>query len=156
MLSQTLEALFYPVTFPPISPCRLHSSSSIHRSSMPSQLAAYFASSGYKSSFRDTLSSSRSGLSSSRYWSYWPLFSTFALIPIAHLSVKCSPQSPPNPDRHIETSVATTHVPSKIRTAVGKSLTLLAAFNAAVSTDGAGTRSYAKALFRLRCCRGTR
>lgn len=41
-------------------------------------------------------------------------------------------------------------VPSKIRTAVGKSLTLLAALRAAVITDGEGTRSYAKALFRLR------
>jgi len=40
--------------------------------------------------------------------------------------------------------------PSKIRTAVGKSLTLLAAFNAAVRTDGEGTRSYAKALFKFR------
>jgi hypothetical protein len=41
-------------------------------------------------------------------------------------------------------------IPSKIRTAVGKSLTLRAAFNAAVRTDGDGTRSYAKALLRLR------
>merc|ERR1712093_973074 len=54
-----------------------------------------------------------------RYWSYWPRFSTFALIP------------------------------SKIRTAVGKSLTLLVAFNAAVRTEGEGTRSYAKALFKF-------
>jgi hypothetical protein len=43
------------------------------------------------------------------------------------------------------------YIPSKIRTAVGKSLTLRAAFNAAVRTDGEGTRSYAKALLRLRC-----
>lgn len=42
-------------------------------------------------------------------------------------------------------------LPSKIRTAVGKSLTLLAAFKAAVRTDGEGTRSYAKALLRFRC-----
>ena len=32
-------------------------------------------------------------------------------------------------------------LPSKIRTAVGKSLTLLAALRAAVMTDGEGTRS---------------
>lgn len=42
------------------------------------------------------------------------------------------------------------NIPSKIRTAVGKSLTRLAAFNAAVMTEGDGTRSYAKALLRLR------
>lgn len=42
------------------------------------------------------------------------------------------------------------HIPSKIRTAVGKSLTLLAAFKAAVRTEGEGTRSYAKALLRFR------
>lgn len=41
-------------------------------------------------------------------------------------------------------------LPSKILTADGKSLTLLAAFSAATITDGEGTRSYAKALFRLR------
>lgn len=32
-------------------------------------------------------------------------------------------------------------IPSKIRTAVGKSLTLRAAFRAAVHTEGEGTRS---------------
>ena len=42
-------------------------------------------------------------------------------------------------------------LPSKIRTAVGKSLTLRAALSAAMTTLGEGTRSYAKALFRLRC-----
>lgn len=36
---------------------------------------------------------------------------------------------------------------------MAKSLTLLAAFNAATMTEDAGTRSYAKALLRLRCCR---
>lgn len=41
-------------------------------------------------------------------------------------------------------------LPSKILTAVGKSLTLLAAFRAAMMTLGEGTRSYAKALFKLR------
>ena len=41
-------------------------------------------------------------------------------------------------------------LPSKIRTAVGKSLTLRAALRAAMMTEGEGTRSYAKALFRLR------
>jgi hypothetical protein len=44
--------------------------------------------------------------------------------------------------------------PSKTRTAVGKSLTLLAALRAAWRTEGEGTRSYAKALFRLRCAGG--
>ena len=44
------------------------------------------------------------------------------------------------------------NAPSKTRTAVGKSLTLLAALRAAVTTEGEGTRSYAKALFRFRCC----
>ena len=43
------------------------------------------------------------------------------------------------------------NAPSKIRTAVGKSLTRRAARRAAVTTDGEGTRSYANALFRLRC-----
>ena len=43
------------------------------------------------------------------------------------------------------------NVPSNIRTAVGKSFTRLAALRAATMTEGAGTRSYAKALFRLRC-----
>jgi hypothetical protein len=47
------------------------------------------------------------------------------------------------------------YIPSKIRTAVGKSLTLLAAFSAAVRTEGAGTKSYAKALLRLRCWKQT-
>ena len=42
-------------------------------------------------------------------------------------------------------------LPSNIRTAVGKSLTLLAALKAAVMTEGDGTRSYANALFRFRC-----
>jgi hypothetical protein len=41
--------------------------------------------------------------------------------------------------------------PSNILTAVGKSLTRLAAFRAAVMTLGEGTRSYAKALLRFRC-----
>lgn len=41
-------------------------------------------------------------------------------------------------------------IPSKILTAVGKSLTRRAAFNAAIRTDGDGTRSYAKALLRFR------
>ena len=41
-------------------------------------------------------------------------------------------------------------VPSNIRTAVGKSFTRRAARRAATMTDGAGTRSYAKALLRLR------
>jgi len=45
--------------------------------------ALYFDS-GYRSSFKLTPNSSRSGLSSSKYCSYWPLFSTFALIPIAY------------------------------------------------------------------------
>lgn len=43
------------------------------------------------------------------------------------------------------------NAPSKIRTAVGKSLTLLAALRAAMMTDGEGTRSYAKALFKFLC-----
>jgi len=43
-------------------------------------------------------------------------------------------------------------VPSKILTAVGKSLTRRAAFRAAMQTDGEGTRSYANALFKFRCC----
>ena len=41
-------------------------------------------------------------------------------------------------------------IPSNTRTAVGKSLTLLAAFKAATMTDGEGTKSYANALFRCR------
>lgn len=41
-------------------------------------------------------------------------------------------------------------VPSKIRTAVAKSFTLRAALSAASMTEGEGTRSYAKALLRLR------
>lgn len=41
----------------------------------------YLASSGYRSSFRLTPNSSRRGFSSSKYCSYWPRFSTFALIP---------------------------------------------------------------------------
>jgi hypothetical protein len=41
-------------------------------------------------------------------------------------------------------------VPSKTRTADGKSFTRLAARNAAMTTDGEGTRSYAKQLFRFR------
>lgn len=83
---------------------------------------AYLACSGNRSSLRRMPSSSRNGLSSSRYCSYWPLFSVLALMP------------------------------SKTRTAVGKSLTLLAALIAASQTEGEGTRSYAKALFRLRYC----
>lgn len=38
--------------------------------------------SGYICSFKLTPSSSRSGCSSFRYSSYWPLFSTFAAIPV--------------------------------------------------------------------------
>jgi hypothetical protein len=41
-------------------------------------------------------------------------------------------------------------VPSKTRTADGKSFTRLAARSAAMTTDGEGTRSYAKQLFRFR------
>jgi hypothetical protein len=41
-------------------------------------------------------------------------------------------------------------LPSKILTAVGKSLTRRAALRAAVMTEVEGTRSYAKALLRLR------
>ena len=44
----------------------------------------------------------------------------------------------------------TGHVPSKTRTAEGKSLTRLAARRAAVMTEGEGTRSYAKQLLRFR------
>lgn len=46
---------------------------------------AYLDSSGYRSSFSGMLSSSRRGLSSSRYCSYWPLFSTLALMPVLML-----------------------------------------------------------------------
>lgn len=100
--------------------------------------ASYFDS-GNRSSFKVIPNSSRSGFSSCKYCSYWPLFSTFALIPYPAIS--------PHP-KH---SCPQDHIPSKTRTAVGKSFTLLAAFSAAVRTEGEGTRSYAKELFRLRC-----
>ena len=48
----------------------------------------------------------------------------------------------------------TVFVPSKIRTAVAKSFTLRAALSAASMTEGEGTRSYAKALLRLRFGKG--
>jgi hypothetical protein len=46
----------------------------------------YLGSSGYRSSLSMMPSSSRRGFSSSRYCWYWPLFSTFALIPVTRLS----------------------------------------------------------------------
>lgn len=46
----------------------------------PAFFVVYF-SSGYRSSFSGTPSSSRRGLSSWRYCSYCPLFSTLALMP---------------------------------------------------------------------------
>ena len=69
----------------------------------------------------------------------------------------CQPMVPkiPYSSPYVSETSGREYIPSKIRTAVGKSLTLRAAFNAAVSTDGEGTRSYAKALLRLRYHRTT-
>ena len=50
-------------------------------------LPSHTAGSGYRSSLRLTPSSSRRSFSSSRYSSYWPLFSTFALIPISSMLI---------------------------------------------------------------------
>lgn len=47
------------------------------------QVSSYEAS-GYMTSLRLTPSSSRIGCSSCKYSSYWPLFSTFALMPVCH------------------------------------------------------------------------
>lgn len=55
----------------------------------PKPRLIYFCSSGYRSSFKGTPSSSRSGLSSARYCSYWPLFSTLALMPVPGKDVNC-------------------------------------------------------------------
>lgn len=54
-------------------------------------------------------------------------------------------------DRHRWGRSTLRNEPSKILTAVGKSLTLRAALRAAAKTPTDGTRSYAKALLRFRC-----
>ena len=113
-------------------------------SSFPTDWTPYELS-GYRFSLSCTPSSSRIGCSSRRYSSYWPLFSTLALMP-------------GKGDSRLVTRLELYHgavvvgdLPSNILTAVGKSLTLRAAFRAAMMTEGEGTRSYAKALLRLRC-----
>ena len=118
----------------------------------------YF-SSGYMASLRGIPSSSRMGSSSWRYSSYWFLFSTLNLTPVERVSNQtglsgcgCSQiqrlrvlryahlRECDMPRRKI-TAYLAVHVPSKTRTAEGKSLTRLAARRAAVMTEGEGTRS---------------
>jgi hypothetical protein len=57
----------------------------------------------------------------------------------------------PGAGNDIDKGSETRNPPSKILTAVGKSLTLRAARRAAAKTPTDGTRSYANALLRFRC-----
>ena len=62
--------------------------SSVHIiQSKHSRVYSFYEASGYMLSFKFTPNSSRMGWSSFRYSSYWPLFSTFALIPVYCVSL---------------------------------------------------------------------
>jgi hypothetical protein len=99
------------------------------------------------------------GSSSWRYSSYWFLFSTLNLTPSERVSNQtqlsgcslrrfigkrfelCASSAWRRMLQREKEMCLTVHVPSKTRTAEGKSLTRLAARRAAVMTEGEGTRS---------------
>ncbi|KAL2281352.1 hypothetical protein FJTKL_11548 [Diaporthe vaccinii] len=92
-------------------------------------------SSGYRSSLSRTPSSLRRGSSSVRYCWYCSLFSTLDLMPVVIT------WGQPIGIFVTKASLWLFAIPSKMRTAVGKSFTLRAALSAAVQTEGEGTRS---------------